>query len=346
MRELLIDNYPITDDNPPYVIAEIGHNHMGDVEICKEMFQVAKECGANAVKLQKRNNKKLFTKALYNAPYENENSYGKTYGEHREALEFGWEEYENLKTYAKEIDITFFATAFDFDSVDFLANLGVPAIKIASWDCKNIPLIKYAAAVGIPLIISTGGAELVDIRRAYHVLQDNRFAFLHCVSSYPNQAHELNLKSICSLREYFPDTVIGFSNHYSGIVPMQSAYLLGARIIETHFTLNHAWKGTDHALSLEPNGLRQLVENLKIMHQSVGDGIKIVSDSERAAIHKQGNAVHALRTINKGETITERNVGLKAPANGLPPYEYENVLNRTAREDISTAMDFDWRVIK
>ena len=145
MRELTIDNKTIRDDGDCYVIAEIGHNHQGDLETAKEMFKVANACGADAVKLQKRDNRQLYTEAGYNKPYDNPNSYGATYGEHREFLEFGLEEYQELQAYAKEIGVTMFATAFDFNSADFLAELDMPVFKLASGDLKNIPLLTHIA---------------------------------------------------------------------------------------------------------------------------------------------------------------------------------------------------------
>jgi len=167
MRELRIENNHVNDESDCYVIAEIGHNHRGELETAKEMFRVAKECGANAVKLQKRDNRTLYTRELYEKPYDNIHSYGDTYGKHREALEFGIEEYTELKRYAKEINITFFATAFDFKSADFLQKLDMPAYKIASGDLKNIPLLKYIAEFQKPMIVSTGGGTMEDVQRAY-----------------------------------------------------------------------------------------------------------------------------------------------------------------------------------
>jgi len=152
MRKLVINGQLIDDTTDCYCIAEIGHNHQGKLKTCMEMFKVAKECGADAVKLQKRDNKNLYTKAGYEKPYDNENSYGATYGEHREALEFGEAEYRELKAYAGEIGVALFATAFDFGSVDFLAKLEMPAFKVASGDLKNIPLLQYMAQVGQPII--------------------------------------------------------------------------------------------------------------------------------------------------------------------------------------------------
>ena len=143
-----IGKHEIGDHTPCYVIAEIGHNHQGSLEKARELFREAKQAGANAVKLQKRNNKGLYTQAAYNKPYDNENSFGATYGEHREFLEFGHSEYQELQAYAKELDIDFFSTAFDIASADFLESLNVPAYKIASGDLKSVPLLKHVAASG------------------------------------------------------------------------------------------------------------------------------------------------------------------------------------------------------
>src|SRR3989442_4641128 len=153
-RELKINSTVISDDSDCYVIAEVGHNHQGDLEKALELFRAAKLAGANAVKLQKRDNKSLYTQALYNKSYDHENSFGRTYGEHREFLEFGREEYATLVQFAKEIKIDFFATAFDFRSADFLVELDVPAFKIASGDVRNIPVIKHVARSGLPVILS------------------------------------------------------------------------------------------------------------------------------------------------------------------------------------------------
>ncbi len=155
-RELVIDGFKINDGSDCYVIAEIGHNHQGDIEQCKKMFDVAKECGANAVKLQKRDNRTMFTKEMFDSPYLHRNSYAPTYGEHREKLEFTKEQHLELIAHAKKIGITFFSTAFDIPSADFLADLDMPAYKIASGDTINIPLLRHVAKIGKPMIISIG----------------------------------------------------------------------------------------------------------------------------------------------------------------------------------------------
>lgn len=170
-----------------FVIAEIGHNHQGSVEMARAMFHAAKDAGADAVKLQKRNNRTLYIRELYDQPYDNENSYGATYGQHREALEFDQDQYRELQQYARELDVMFFATAFDFESVDFLADLDMPAYKIASGDLHNLPLQKYVAKVGKPMFLSTGGGTMDDVRRARDAILpiNPQLSILHCTASRP-----------------------------------------------------------------------------------------------------------------------------------------------------------------
>lgn len=283
---LEIDGTRIADDTDCYVIAEIGHNHQGNLHLCKQMFRVAKECGANAVKLQKRDNATLFTREMYNSPYNSENAYGPTYGTHREALEFGLEEYQELIDWAQELQITFFATAFDLPSFEFLASLDMPAIKIASGDLNYFDLLAEAKDYGKPVIISTGGATIDDVRKAHGVLEDCPHAILQCTASYPAAFEELNLSVIEAYRALFPHIVIGLSDHDKGIAMAPVAYALGARIVEKHFTLDRTWKGTDQAFSLEPVGLRKMVRDLKRTRVALGDGKKRVYDSELAPLSK------------------------------------------------------------
>lgn len=287
MRELLIDGKRITDDGPCYVIAEVGHNHQGNVETCKRLFDAARTSGCDAVKLQKRENKTLYASEMYYAPYNSENAFGPTYGQHREALEFNREQYAELQAYAESIGITFFATAFDVPSLRFLADLDVPAIKIASGDLTNHDLLREAAKIGKPVILSTGGGNMSQVLAAREILHRTPHAILQCTSGYPASYDELNLSVIETYRAAFPHTVIGWSAHDTGATMAIAAYALGARIIEKHFTLNRAWKGTDQAMSLEPKGMAYMIENLRLAERSMGDGRKRCYESEREPLLKQ-----------------------------------------------------------
>ena len=336
-RQLVIGSDVINDDSECYVIAEIGHNHQGSVEKAKELFHAAKDCGAKAVKLQKRDNRTLFSKELYDKLYDNENSFGTTYGEHREFLEFGLEEYTELKKYASEIGITFFATAFDIPSADFLAGLDMPAYKIASGDLTNIPLLVHVAKLQKPMIISTGGATMNDIHRAYDAVMpvNSQLCFLQCTAGYPPAYEELNLKVITSLREAFPEIVVGYSGHDSGIAMSLAAYMLGARVVEKHFTLNRAMKGTDHSFSLEKPGLGKLVRDLNRARIAMGDGIKKQHPSEAAPLVKMGKKLVAARDLPSGHRLSMEDIAIKSPGDGLPPYELENMSGKTLNRSVS-----------
>jgi sialic acid synthase len=330
MVSLVIDNVTISDDSECYIIAEIGHNHQGRLDIAMEMFRVARECGVNAVKLQKRDNRTLFTRAMYESTYNSENSYGPTYGAHREALEFGRDEYRRLQDYAAELGVTMFSTAFDCPSVEFLVDIGMPAIKLASGDLTNIPLLEHAASTGKPLIMSTGGGSLADVERAYHTIMpiNKQLAILQCTASYPVQPHLMNLNVIRTYRERFPDAVVGLSDHQNGIAMAPVAYALGARVVEKHFTLNRAWKGTDHAFSLEPAGLRKLVRDLRRVREALGDGVKRAYEEEQAPLYKMAKKLVAARPLPAGHVLTERDIAVKSPADGLPPYELPTLIGR------------------
>lgn len=327
----------IGDDTDCYVIAEIGHNHQGNLEQAKQLFRAAKENGANAVKLQKRNNRELYTKAFYDKPYENENSYGRTYGEHREALEFGRAEYEALKAYAQELGITFFSTAFDFSSADFLEALDMPAYKIASGDLTNLPLIRHVAAFGKPMIISTGGARFEDVRRAYDAILEiqPQLCILQCTSGYPCKFEEMNLRVIEKYRESFPRAVIGLSAHDNGISMAVLAYGLGARVVEKHFTLDRAMKGTDHAFSLERPGMHKLVRDLKRARLALGDGRKYRYPSEEGPLLKMGKSLYAARDLPAGHLLARSDIAIKSPGDGIPPYELDNILGAVLAAPVS-----------
>jgi sialic acid synthase len=333
VRRLIIDQKTIDDASDCYSIAEIGHNHQGKVKTCLEMFKVAKECGADAVKLQKRDNRSLYTAAGYAKPYDNENSYGATYGEHREALEFGESEYKELKAYATEIGVTMFATAFDFPSVDFLAKLDMPAYKVASGDLKNTPLLAYMAKVGKPIVLSTGGGTMEDVNRAYDTIMpiNPQLCILQCTAGYPAAFEELNLRVITTFRERFPQAVVGLSSHDNGIAMALAAYMLGARVVEKHFTLNHTMKGTDHAFSLEPIGFQKMVRDLRRVRTALGDGVKRVYDSEVTPMVKMGKQLVAARDLPAGHAIRREDIAIKSPGGGLQPYEIDKVIGRTTR---------------
>jgi sialic acid synthase len=342
VRELIVDGRAITRDGPAYVIAEIGNNHQGELEKAKALIHAAKECGVDAVKLQKRDNRVLFTHAYYESPYDNENSYGSTYGEHREFLELPKSAWFELSRFAGDEGVAFVSAAFDEPSADLMADLDVDAFKFASGDLLNVPFLRYVADKGKPMFLSTGGGTLEDIDRAVDAIlaRNDQLCVLHCTAAYPAEIEDLNLSVITTLRERYPDLVIGLSDHHNGIAMAPVAFMLGARVFEKHFTLNHAWKGTDHAYSLMPDGMRRFVRDLHRVPVALGDGVKRRLPSEERPLEKMGKKLVATRELPAGHVLADGDLAAKSPADGgLPPYEIDRLLGKRLNRALSFEQD-------
>ena len=342
MPELHVDGRRIADDTDAYVVAEIGHNHQGDVGKARALIHAAKECGVDAVKLQKRDNRGLYTRALYDSLYDNEHSFGRTYGEHREALELSAAEWVELREFSRAEGVTLFGTVFDEASADFLAELGAPAFKLASADLVNTPLLRRVAAFGKPVFLSTGGGTMEDVERAVDTILplNHHLCLMQCTASYPCSVEELHLQVIQTYRERFPEVVVGLSDHQSGIAMTLVGYMLGARVIEKHFTLDHAWKGSDHAFSLMPEGMRRLVRDLHRVPVAIGDGEKRPLASEKRPLEKMGKKLVAARDLPAGHVLAPGDLEAKSPADGgLPPYELDRLLGRRLLRPLAVEQD-------
>jgi sialic acid synthase len=335
-RTLSIGGRTISDDNPVFVIAEIGHNHQGDMETCERLFDAAARAGATAVKLQKRSNRSLYTQEFFDSHYSGPSSFGKTYGLHREFLEFDLAKYRHLKNYAEKLGLIFFSTAFDLESVDFLTEVGVPAIKIASGDLKSLPLLRYASKQKIPLILSTGGANFSDVELAMKNVNPANVGLLQCTAAYPAEPEDMDLLVISTFRESFRETVIGLSSHDRGIAFPVVAASLGARIIEKHFTLDRAMKGTDHAFSLEPTGMEKMIRDLGLIVRAMGDGVKKAHESEVKGIRKMGKMIVFAGPLKSGTVIAESDLRMKSPQEGLSPQAWDSIVGRKVAEDVVT----------
>lgn len=342
MPELVVDGKRINDAANAYVIAEIGHNHQGELAKAMALIHAAGECGVDAVKLQKRDNRSLYTQALYDSPYDNEHSFGATYGEHREALELSASEWLELREFSREEGVTLFGTVFDEPSADFLAELGLPAFKIASADLVNTPLLRHVAALGKPIFLSTGGGTIEDVERAVETILplNSQLCVMQCTASYPCDVEELNLRVIETYRQRFPDLVVGLSDHQSGIAMALIGYLLGARVIEKHFTLDHAWRGSDHAFSLMPEGMRRLVRDLHRIPAALGDGVKSPVPSEERALEKMGKKLVAAHDLPAGHVLEAGDLQARSPADGgLPPYELDRLLGKRLVRPLALEQD-------
>jgi sialic acid synthase len=334
--EIRVGDRVISSKGPAFVIAEIGHNHQGNLETAIEMVEAAADCGADAVKLQKRFNHKLYTQQMYDRPYENENSYGATYGEHRDALEFDLDQYKILRDRAEKLGVEFLATPFDFDAVDFLEELGVACYKIASGDMTSLPLLQYVAKKGKPMFISTGASTFDEVKRTYDFMAPLNvpFALLHCVANYPVEHKDLNLKVITKFLDSFPKATIGYSSHENGILSPVLSYMLGAQVIEAHFTLNRAWKGTDHKFSLEPGGFRKMVRDLRRVDLALGNGEKMFLETEKSAREKMGKSLYYAENLPEGTVVTRECFVLKSPGKHMSPFEIDSLVGTTLKRPV------------
>ena len=345
-----IRNTEITRNGAPYLIGEIGSNHCGDVKRALQMMSTLKAAGFHAAKLQKRTNKEMYTRKLLAQPYEGYSSYGATYGEHRRALEFGRMEFQELIDWGKEIDLHLFATAFDFSAANFLEGLDMPAYKIASGDIVNTPLLKHVAAFGKPMFVSTGGATMDDVKRAYDAIMpiNEQLCIMHCTASYPcppvgDSFEVFNMRAIPALRGTFHKTIIGFSDHQNGISLGPVGVALGATVFEKHVTFDRAAKGTDHPFSLEPVGQRKYARDIQRTYEALGTGKKQLYECEKAPLRKMAKSIVAKSDILSGTILSMNDIAFKCPAGGLPPYHVYDMLGQKTKKHIIRDQMIKWK---
>ena len=273
-----IGSRQIGEGQPVYVIAEIGINHNGDLEIAKNLMDVAASAGCDAVKFQKRTPELCVPEEQKSQI--RETPWGTmTYLEYKERTEFGQQEYQQIDTYAKQLGIHWFASPWDLPSVDFLLTFDPVCIKVASPSLTDDALLKKLVASGVPLILSTGMSTMDEIDHAATVVKSSQYALAHATSTYPCQPSELNLRMISTLKDKF-QVPIGYSGHETGLATTLAAVAMGATFIERHITLDRAMWGTDHSASVEPTGLDRLVRDIRNIELAFGDGVKRVFESE------------------------------------------------------------------
>jgi N-acetylneuraminate synthase len=270
---------------PAYVIAEIGLNHNGDVEIAKKLIDVAARAGADAVKFQKRTPEISTPEHMRDVP--RETPWGTmSYLEYRRRVEFGRDEYIEIGDHATMLGLDWFASPWDVPSVDFLEDLNVVAHKVASASLTDTELLVRLRETGKPIILSTGMSTIEQIDRALDALGTDRVVLMHATSTYPLEPEEANLRVISTLRDRYAGIPVGYSGHERGLQISLAAVALGAVAVERHITLDRTMWGSDHAASLEPTGLEHLVRDIRVIEKALGDGVKRVFDSERAPMAK------------------------------------------------------------
>lgn len=270
---------------PAYVIAEIGLNHNGDVDIAKKLIDVAARAGADAVKFQKRTPEISTPEHMRDVP--RETPWGvMSYLDYRRRVEFGREEYVEIGDYATMRGLDWFASPWDVPSVEFLEDLNVVAHKVASASLTDTELLIALRETGKPVILSTGMSTIEQIDRALETLGTDRVVLMHATSTYPLEPEEANLRVIATLRDRYPGVPVGYSGHERGLQISLAAVAIGAVAVERHITLDRTMWGSDHAASLEPTGLEHLVRDIRVIERATGDGVKRVFDSERAPMAK------------------------------------------------------------
>lgn len=333
--------------NSTYIIGEIGQNHNGSVEIAKKIIDLAARPAhenlfnlslqkVNAVKLTKRDLQHELSASEMSRPYNSDNSFGKTYGEHRRALELTDEQHFELFKYAKQKELDVVETLCAPGCLSLLKYFTPDRLKVASRDLTNLPLLNVLAETKIPLIISTGMAGKDDLKQALEVITAHHddVSILHCISEYPTRPEHVNLKSLNYLKEHYPQYKIGYSDHTIGISVPVAAVSLGAEIIEKHITIDRRMKGTDQSGSLGEDGLRRMVRDIRLMEMSLGKEDLFMEPAVRDVRKKLERSIAAKRKLSAGEILSEDDIHLLSPGTGFRWTQKDLVLGRRMKEDL------------
>jgi N-acetylneuraminate synthase/N,N'-diacetyllegionaminate synthase len=327
---------------PVFIIAEAGSNHNGNLDQARKLINVAAEAGADAVKFQVYSADTLYAKDTPVFPGEREPPYDVV---KRCALPRNW--LPELVAYTFKRGLVFLATPFDYEAVDQLDALGLPAFKWASSEINDLPLLKYAASKGKPMILSTGMSNLGDVQEAVDAVRstgNNAIVLLHCVALYPTPSDQVNLRAMDTLREAF-QLPVGFSDHTLGLTASVAAVARGACVIEKHFTLDRRLEGPDHKFALEPSELKALVRAVREIEACLGSPEKRPTPGEEAKLPLSRRSIIAAVDIPKGCTITSDMLIIKRPGYGIPPKFLDVVVGRQARADIPKNTPIRWDMV-
>lgn len=326
----------IGEGEEPYVIAEIGINHNGSIELCRKLIDAAAHAGVDAVKMQKRTIEEMYTKDALDAPYDKPYAFGRTYGEHKHALEFTDEQYVELQEYTHGKGLEFLVSGFDSTGFEFIEKvLKVPVHKVASPFITDYPLLKQVAQYGKPIFLSTGMHTMEEIEESVKFIKqfNDKIMVFHAVTMYPVPNEKVNLNVITTFKERL-GTLVGYSSHDNGVVIPAAAVALGACVIEKHFTLDRTMVGPDHAASVEPRGMELIKKYSRAVQQSLGMYEREINEHEKAARIKYGVSVTSRRNIPVGKVIEEADIMVKCPGGGISPVKYWDLLGKKAARDI------------
>lgn len=327
--------------NKTIIIAEAGVNHNGDINLAKKLIDAAAEAGVEYVKFQTFKTELLVSKNAKKADYQIKNQKSNDDSQYNmlKKLELAEDTHYELLEYCKLKNVKFLSTAFDFESIDFLAKLGIDFFKIPSGELTNYPYLKRIAKKQLPVVISTGMANLDEIKNALDVFKTNDFyknnkniTVLHCSSEYPTPMNVVNLSAMNTIKSEL-NVNIGYSDHTLGIEIPIAAVAMGAKIIEKHFTLDKTLPGPDHKASLDPIELKNMVKAIRNIEQAIGNGKKIPNELEIKNKPLVRKSIIALKNIKKGEVLSENNITTKRPGTGLNPFLWDSVIGTKAIKD-------------
>lgn len=332
-----------------YIIAEAGVNHNGDLLKAVELLEVAKQAGADAVKFQSFKADKLVSKTAKKAKYQSENIGDDDYNQYNmlKSLELSEEDHYRLIQECDKRGIQFFSTAFDVDGIDFLDHLGMPFFKSPSGEITNYPYLKRLAEKGKPVILSTGMADMQEVKNALEVLLKyglhiDDITVLHCNTEYPTPMKDVNLKAMNTMGVEL-GVKVGYSDHTLGIEVPIAAVAMGAKVIEKHFTLDRDLPGPDHRASLEPDELKEMVTAIRNIELAIsGSGKKEPSRSENENINIVRKSIHVAESIKEGEQLNDRNLISLRPGNGISPMYWEDILGKRANTDLQQGQQLNW----
>ena len=337
MRTIEIGGRPIGPGHPPFVIAEAGVNHNGNLDMALQLVGVAADAGAEAVKFQTFTAERVVTWDAPKAAYQKATTgIAESQLEMLKKLELSQEAHRELQAYCRKRGILFLSSPFDEQSADFLEGLDIPAFKIPSGEITNLPFLEHVARKARPMIVSTGMASLEEVRSAVATIREtgnSGLILLHCVSAYPANAADANLMAMQTMATAF-DLPIGYSDHTVGIEVALAAVALGAQVIEKHFTLDRDLPGPDHRASLEPDELRALVRGTRNVRAALGHGRKEPAPCEAEIAAVSRKSIVAATDIPVGTVITRDLIVMKCPGTGLPPSMVSQIVGRTAAQDI------------
>jgi len=329
------------------IIAEAGVNHNGDMQLARQLIDVAADAGADMVKFQTFNANRLATKQAPKANYQNKTT-DQSESQHAmlKKLELTLDMHKELIAYCKERNIEFFSTGFDTQSLDLLVSLGIEQFKIPSGEITNLPYLRHIGVMGRPLILSTGMATLGEIEDAIDVLEKagtdrSNITVLHCNTEYPTPMEDVNLLAMCSIRDAF-GVQVGYSDHTAGIEVPVAAVALGATVIEKHITLDKTMPGPDHKASLEPDEFKVMVSAIRNIEQVLGDGIKRPSPSESKNKVVARKSIIAETAIRSGEVFTTDNLSIKRPGSGISPMRWDELMGKKASRDYQPDELIEW----